>query len=81
VVGVVAGVVRAIASVVGAVVDEDVVHADRICASSMAVAVKLLTSVVQVIWPTVNERSSATAAESGMMTILLAWEAVRTPPT
>jgi hypothetical protein len=29
----------------------------------------------------VNERSSATAAESGMMTILLAWEAVRTPPT
>jgi hypothetical protein len=40
-----------------------------------------LTPVVQVIWPTVNERPSATAAESGMMTILLAWEAVRTPPT
>jgi hypothetical protein len=40
-----------------------------------------LTLVVQVIWPTVNERPSTTAAESGMMTILLAWEAVRTPPT
>jgi hypothetical protein len=65
-------VVGAIASVVGAVVDEDVVHTDRICASSMVVAVKLLTSVVQVIWPTVNKRSSTTAAESGMMTILLA---------
>jgi hypothetical protein len=42
--------------------------------------VKLLTPVVQVIWPTVN-KTSATAAESGMMTILLAWEAIRTPPT
>jgi hypothetical protein len=40
-----------------------------------------LTPVVQVIWLTVNERSSTTAAESGMMTILLAWEAVRTAPT
>jgi hypothetical protein len=40
-----------------------------------------LTPVVQVIWPTVNVRLSATAAESRMMTILLAWEAVRTPPT
>jgi hypothetical protein len=40
-----------------------------------------LTPVVQVIWPMVNERPSATAAESGMMTILLAWEAVHTPPT
>jgi hypothetical protein len=40
-----------------------------------------LTPVVQVIWPTVNERPSATAVESGMMTILLAWEAVRTPLT
>jgi hypothetical protein len=38
----------------------------------MAVAVKLLTLVVQVIWPTVNERPFAKAAESGMMTILLA---------
>jgi hypothetical protein len=40
-----------------------------------------MTPVVQVIWPMVNESPSATAAESGMMTILLAWEAVRTPPT
>jgi hypothetical protein len=31
-----------------------------------------LTLVVQVIWPTVNERPSATAEDSGMMTILLA---------
>jgi hypothetical protein len=31
-----------------------------------------LMPVVQVIWPTVNERPSTTAAESGMMTILLA---------
>jgi hypothetical protein len=40
-----------------------------------------LMPVVQVIWLTVNERPSAMAAESGMMTILLAWEAVCTPPT
>jgi hypothetical protein len=40
-----------------------------------------LTSVVQVIWPTVNKRPSATAMKSGMMTILPAWEAVCTPPT
>jgi hypothetical protein len=40
-----------------------------------------LTPVVQVIWPMVNERLSTTAMKSGMMTILLAWEAVRTPPT
>jgi hypothetical protein len=58
-----------------------VVDADRICVSSVAVAVKLLTPVVHVIWPTVNERPSATTMKSGMMTILLAWEAVRTPPT
>jgi hypothetical protein len=38
-----------------------------------------LTPVVQVIWPTVNERPSATAVEWGMMTILLAWESVCTP--
>jgi hypothetical protein len=31
-----------------------------------------LTPVVQVIWPTVNERPSAMAVESAMMTILLA---------
>jgi hypothetical protein len=42
----IAGVVRAVASVVGAIADEDVVDADRICASSMVVAVKLLTPVV-----------------------------------
>jgi hypothetical protein len=71
-VGAVARVVEDVASVVGAVADEDVVDTDRICASSVAVAVKLLTPLVQVIWPTVNERLSATAAESGMMTILLA---------
>jgi hypothetical protein len=81
VVGAVTGVVGAIASVVGAIADEHVINVDWICTSSMAVVVKLLTPVVQVIWPTVNERSSATAMESGMMTILLAWEAVRTPPT
>jgi hypothetical protein len=40
-----------------------------------------LTPVVQVIWPMVNERPFAMAMVSGMMTILLAWEAVRTPPT
>jgi hypothetical protein len=49
VVGAVAGVVGAIASVVGSVADEDVVNADRICTSSVVVAVKLLTPVVQVI--------------------------------
>jgi hypothetical protein len=57
---------------VGVVADEDVVDTDWIYASYVGVAVKLLTPVVQVIWPTVNERPSATAAESGMMTILLA---------
>jgi hypothetical protein len=40
-----------------------------------------LTLVIQVISPTVNERPCATATESGMMTIFLAWEAVRTPST
>jgi hypothetical protein len=34
---------------IGAVADEDAVNADRICTSSVAVAVKLLTPVVQVI--------------------------------
>jgi hypothetical protein len=48
-VGAVARVVGAIASVVGAVADEDVVDANRICASSVVVAMKLLTLVVQVI--------------------------------
>jgi hypothetical protein len=37
----VAGVVKAIANVVGAIVDEDVVDADQICASSVVVAVKV----------------------------------------
>jgi hypothetical protein len=40
-----------------------------------------LTPMVQVIWPTVNKSMFATTVESGMMTILLAWEAVCTPPT
>jgi hypothetical protein len=40
-----------------------------------------LAPVVPVIWPMVNERPSATAVESGMRTILLAWEAVHTPHT
>jgi hypothetical protein len=31
--------------------------------------------------PKVNVRSSAMAVKSGMMTIWLAWEAVRIPPT
>jgi hypothetical protein len=47
--GAIAGVVRAIASVVGAVADEDVVDVDQICTTSVAAAVKLLTPVVQVI--------------------------------
>jgi hypothetical protein len=68
----VTSVVGAVASVVEAVADEDVVNIDWICASSVVVAVKLLTPVVQVIWPTMNERPSTTAVESGMMTILLA---------
>jgi hypothetical protein len=38
----------------------------------VAVVVKLLIPVVQVIWLTVN-------VKSGMMTMLLAWEAVSTP--
>jgi hypothetical protein len=46
VVGAVAGVVGAIASVVRAVADVDVVNVDRICASSVVVAVKLLMLVV-----------------------------------
>jgi hypothetical protein len=40
-----------------------------------------LTPMVQAIWLMVNERPSATAAKSGMMTILLTWEAICTPPT
>jgi hypothetical protein len=70
-VGAIAGVIRAEASVAGAVADEDVVDADQICTSSVATAVKLLTLVVQVIWLTVNESPSATVTESRLMTILL----------
>jgi hypothetical protein len=42
----IAGVVGAIASMVRAVADEDVVDADQICTFSVVVAVKLLTRVV-----------------------------------
>ena len=71
----VAGVVGVVASVVGAVadVDEEVIGAGRIYASSVVVAVKLLK-------PTVNVKPPAMAAKSGMMVILFVWEAVRTPP-
>jgi hypothetical protein len=40
------GVVGAVASVIRAIANEDVVDTDRIYASSMAVAVKLLMMVV-----------------------------------
>jgi hypothetical protein len=46
VVGAVTGVVGAIANVVGAVAVENMVDAERIYASSVAVVVRLLTSVV-----------------------------------
>lgn len=39
-------------------------------------AAKLLEPVVQEIWPMVNVRPPATAAEVEMMTILLALEAI-----
>ena len=55
-------------------VDEEVVGPDQIFISSVVVAVKLLKL-------TVNVKSSGTAAEAGMMTILFAERAVRTPPT
>jgi len=65
----VVGVVGAIASVVGAAadVDEEAIGADRICASSMVMAVKLLKPVV---WSTMNVMPPAMAAELGMMAIL-----------
>jgi Holliday junction resolvasome RuvABC endonuclease subunit len=65
-----AGVGEAGASVV--VVDADVgevVDADWICTSSMAVMTKSLELVVQVIWLIVNVRPTAVAMESGKMTI------------
>ena len=75
-VGNVAGVVGVVASVVGvaADVDEEVIGADRIYASSVVVAVKLLKL-------TVNVKSPAMATKSGMMAILFVGRAVRTPPT
>ena len=50
-----------------------------ICNFSMVVEAKLLEPVVQVIWPIVSMKPSATNAEAGMMTILFSGEAVRTP--
>ena len=44
-------------------------------------AMKSSEPVVQVIWPMVNVRSFGVAMELGMMTILFAWRAVRTPST
>ena len=72
----VAGVVGVVASVVRAAcdVDEKVIGADRIYASSVVVVEKLLK-------PTVNVKPSATATKSGMITIWLVWEVVRTPST
>jgi len=76
VVGNVAGVVGVVASVVGVATDVDVevIGVDRIYASSVVVAVKLLKL-------TVNVKSPAMAAKSGMMAILFVGRAVRTPPT
>ena len=64
-VGDVAGVVRVVASMVEATadVDEKVIGADRIYASSVVVAVKLLKL-------TVNVKLSVMAAKSGMMAML-----------
>ena len=74
----VAGVVGG--SVVGGVTDvnEEAIGADQICASSMAVAVKLLKPVV---WSTMNVMPPVMATELGMMAILFVYRAVRTPPT
>jgi hypothetical protein len=63
-----AGEVRASIVVVDAGVRE-VLDADRICTSFMAVTIKSLEPVVQVIWLTVNVRPTAVAMESGKMTI------------
>ena len=78
-----AGVARARSNVVGAIADagEAVVDADWIWASSVVMAIKLSEPVVQVIWPMVNVRPFGVAMEPGMMTVLFAWRAVRTPPT
>ena len=60
----VAGVVGVVASVVGATadMDEEVISVDRIYASSVVVAMKLLK-------PTVNVKSPAMAAKFEMMAI------------
>ena len=52
----------------------------RIWFSSKTMVVRPPSCVVQVIWPTVNVKPSATAAEAGMMTILFVWRAIHTPP-
>ena len=63
-VGDVAGVVKTVASVVGAEADvgEEVIGTDRIYASFAVVVVKLLK-------PSMNVKSPAMAAKSGMMAI------------
>jgi hypothetical protein len=63
-----AGEVEASVVIVDAGVRE-VVDADWICTSSMAVTTKSLEPVVQVIWLIVNMRPTAVAMESGKMTI------------
>jgi len=65
-------------SVIG--VDAAVVP-DRILVSSEVAIAGPPPRVVHVIWPMVNVRTSGTATEAGMMTILFAERAVRTPPT
>ena len=74
-VGDVAGVVRVVASVVGAAadIDEEVIGADRIYASSVVVAVKLLKM-------TVNVKPHAMAAKSEMMAILFVLESYMHTP-
>jgi hypothetical protein len=54
---------------------------DWIWVFSRVVVVRPSPRVVQVIYPTVNVRTSAVAMETGTMTMLFVWEAVRTPPT
>ena len=78
-----AGVAGARSNMVGAIADagEAVVDADRIRASFVVMAMKLLEPVVQVIWSMVNVRPFGVAMEPRMMTILFIWGAVRTPPT
>jgi len=65
VVGDAAGVVETVASVVGAATDvgEEVIGTDRIYASCVVMAMKLLK-------PTMNVKPPAIATKSGMMAIL-----------